>query len=124
MTTIGVLATARQRHGGTLLYTLSMIDALRRLPTPRYRVVLLVAADNHEFDNLGLPIERLPGAPGVLARSLIGRPAFGAVDVVIAPVYSITLFCCDRPFVFTLHDFRRGTTRNTSASRHGFGAGW
>jgi hypothetical protein len=106
MITVGVLATARQRHGGTLLYTLSMIDALRRLPTTDYRVVLFVAADNREYDGLDLPIERLPTSPLTLAACLVGGAPFGMADIVIAPVYSIALLRCGRPFVFTLHDMQ------------------
>jgi glycosyltransferase involved in cell wall biosynthesis len=106
MTTVGILATARQRHGGTLLYTLSMIDALSRLPAKRYRFVIFAASDNHEYDILGLPIVRMPGLLGLLGRKVIGSSPFNIVDKVIAPVYSTALLACGKPFAFTLHDLQ------------------
>jgi glycosyltransferase involved in cell wall biosynthesis len=106
MTTVAILATARQRNGGTLMYTLSMIEALSRLPAERYRFVIFAAPDNHEYDTLGLPIVRVPGALGLLGRKLIGHNPFDAVNKVFAPVYSTALLACGRPFAFTLHDLQ------------------
>jgi glycosyltransferase involved in cell wall biosynthesis len=106
MTRIGILAVARQGHGGTLLYTLSMIEALRRLPPDRFTCTVFTAADNHEFDRLGVPIVRLPGPVAVFARRLLGVEPFTAVDKVIAPVYSVQLLASRRPFAFTLHDLQ------------------
>lgn len=106
MTTVGILATARQHNGGTLLYTLSMIDALSRLSVERYKFVIFAAPDNHEFDALGLPIVRVPGAIGLLKSKLMGRNHFDAVDKILAPVYSMSLLICGRPFAFTLHDLQ------------------
>jgi len=106
VTTIGILAIARQRHGGTLLYTLSMIEALRRLPAQFYRCILYTAADNFEYDNLDVPIVRLPNAAALLVGWLAGRSAFAATDLIIAPVYSTVLLLGRRPFAFTLHDLQ------------------
>jgi glycosyltransferase involved in cell wall biosynthesis len=106
MTKIGILATARQANGGTLLYTLSMLEALRRLPSPAYACTLYTAHDNHEYDALGLPIVRLGGTTGVFAARLAGRRLFDEVDVVLAPVYSMKLLGTRRPFAFTLHDLQ------------------
>ena len=106
VTSVGVLAIARERHGGTLLYTRSMVDALSHLPLDRYRVVIFTASDNHEYDALGLPIMRVPGTLGLLARRLMGRNPFASADKVLAPVYSTMLLACGRPFAFTLHDLQ------------------
>jgi glycosyltransferase involved in cell wall biosynthesis len=106
MTKIGILATARQSNGGTLLYTLSMIEALRRLPPQRYACTVYTARDNHEYDSLGLPIVRLRGPLQVALDRLRGRRLFDEVDTVIAPVYSMKLVASRRPFAFTLHDLQ------------------
>lgn len=106
MITIGILATARRKSGGTLLYTLSMIDALSRLPAENYNFVIFVPSNNHEFDSLGLPIIRLPGLLGLLKSKVQGRNYFVSADKIIAPVYSMYLLVCGRPFAFTLHDLQ------------------
>jgi glycosyltransferase involved in cell wall biosynthesis len=105
MITIGVLAVARQRHGGTLLYTLSMLEALRRLPTA-YRTVVYTAADNAEYDGVGIPIVRLPRPATMVARWLAGRSVFRGADLLLAPVYSPALLLGGLPFAFTLHDLQ------------------
>lgn len=106
MTKIGILATARQSNGGTLLYTLSMIEALRRLPSQRYSCTIYTPEDNHEYDALGLPIVRLPGKLRMTLDRLRGRRLFDEVDTIIAPVYSMKLLASRRPFAFTLHDLQ------------------
>ena len=106
MTKVGILATARQSNGGTLLYTLSMIEALRRLPPQRYACTIYTDHDNHEYDALGLPIVRLPGLLRAAFERLLGRRLFDEVDLVIAPVYSMNLLASPRPFAFTLHDLQ------------------
>ena len=58
MTKVGILATARQANGGTLLYSLSMIEALRRLPQDHVHLTIYTQSDNHEYDQLGLAIVR------------------------------------------------------------------
>ena len=105
-TRIGILAMAEQRHGGTLLYTLAMIEALRLLPADHYQWTLYTPAGNHEYDGLGLPIARLasPGRP--IAARVFGKDPFAAVDKVIAPIYSAILLATSRPFAFTLHDLQ------------------
>ena len=103
---VGIIATAREKNGGTLLYTLSMISALSRLPPNRYQFVIFTQMDNHEYDVLGLPVEPLPSLWRVLVKRLIGRDYFTDVDKVISPVYSMTLLVCGRPYAFTLHDLQ------------------
>jgi glycosyltransferase involved in cell wall biosynthesis len=106
MTKIAILATARQGHGGTFLYTLSMIDAMRRLPQDRYQLTLFTTQENHEYDDIGLPIVRLGGFLALTAARLGGKDPFASVDKVIAPIYSIALLTARRPFTFTLHDLQ------------------
>lgn len=106
MIRIGVLAMARQRHGGTLLYTLSTIEALSRLPSERYRLTLYTPSDNHEYDRVDMPIVRLAGLLPMIASRFAGDDPFAAVDKVIAPVYSAILLATRRPFAFTLHDLQ------------------
>jgi glycosyltransferase involved in cell wall biosynthesis len=106
MINLGLLAIARQGHGGTLLYTYSMIEALRRLPAESYRLKLHVEEGNPEYDNLGLPIVRLPTPAAVFAAAAIGRTPFPGADVVIAPIYSTLLLAGHTPFAFTLHDLQ------------------
>lgn len=104
---IALLALARERHGGTLLYTRSMIEALKLLPRERYRLTLHTTADNAHYDDCGLPIVRLP-EPGqlVASRWLRGIDRFEGADCVIAPIYSTILLATKKPFVFTLHDLQ------------------
>jgi glycosyltransferase involved in cell wall biosynthesis len=103
---VGILATAREKNGGTLLYTLSMISALSRLPSHRYQFVIFTQTDNHEYDALGLPVEPLPNLWSVLVTRLIGRDYFVGADKMISPVYSMTLLVCGCPYAFTLHDLQ------------------
>ncbi len=106
MMKVGIIATAREKNGGTLLYTLSMISALSRLPSNKYQFVIFTQTDNHEYDALGLPVEPLPNLWSVLVKRLIGRDYFAGVDKVVSPVYSMTLLVCGRPYAFTLHDLQ------------------
>ncbi len=106
MITIGVLAVARRRNGGTLLYTLSMLDALSHLPRSSYRVVVFVEPDNDEYDDCGFQRIAVPGPVGLLANRILGRNPYDLADVILAPVYSMMLAMCGRPFAFTLHDLQ------------------
>lgn len=96
---------ARRRNGGTLLYSLSMLDALSHLPAS-YRVVVFVEAGNGEYDNCGFQRVTVPGMVGLLARRIFGRNPYELADVILAPVYTSMLAMCGRPFVFTLHDLQ------------------
>jgi glycosyltransferase involved in cell wall biosynthesis len=108
---VGILAVSEPQFGGTFQYTLSMIEALRLLPDHRYK--LFTTENNHWYDNLGLPIERLP-PPTAVIKSLVTRSftakkssgLFSDVDQVIAPIYSTYLLASSRPFTFTLHDLQ------------------
>jgi glycosyltransferase involved in cell wall biosynthesis len=106
MKSIGILALARECNGGTLLYTLSMIEALQTLPKDDFEFTVFTTEDNHEYDSCSMPIVRVPGAAGLLIRRLIGINPFRHVDALVAPVYSTSLLFCGRPFAFTLHDLQ------------------
>jgi glycosyltransferase involved in cell wall biosynthesis len=111
MTQIGIVAMSRPALGGTFQYTLSMIDALRRVRKNTYTI--FTAENNHSYDELGLPIRRLPSAiRSMLAflRSRVlpgnGEDVFAGMDKLIAPIYSTRLLASRRPFLFTLHDLQ------------------
>jgi glycosyltransferase involved in cell wall biosynthesis len=110
MRDIGILAVCKPQFGGTFQYTLSMIEALRLLPD--YRYTLYTTKTNHWYDDLGLPIVRLPGPASVFGRMLAKSNAngssglFSEVDKVIAPIYSTCLLASSRAFAFTLHDLQ------------------
>ncbi len=108
---IGVLAMSRPGYGGTYQYTLSMIQALLRVP--HYACTIYTTVGNDGYDGLNVGIVTLPRA--LAALSSIGlnmlhpttrADPFSAVDVVIAPIYSSYLLATRRPFVFTLHDLQ------------------
>jgi glycosyltransferase involved in cell wall biosynthesis len=104
---VAILALAQERHGGTLLYTRSMIEALKLLAQDRFRLTLHTTADNACYDDCGVPIVRLPEpARLVAARWLRGIDPFEGADCVVAPIYSTILLATGKPFVFTLHDLQ------------------
>jgi glycosyltransferase involved in cell wall biosynthesis len=111
MSEIGILAVSAPLNGGTFQYTISMIDALRRIPEHQY--LIFTTANNHHYDDLGLPVVYLPNlistALRAVAANLFGAKRFGLferVDKVIAPIYSMRLLASGRPFAFTLHDLQ------------------
>jgi glycosyltransferase involved in cell wall biosynthesis len=103
---VGVLALAREGHGGTLPYTRAMIEALKRLRSDRYRFTLYTHASNAEYDDVGWPIVRLPDAWRTIRGRLSGRDVFEGEQCVVAPIYSPHLLATRVPFVFTLHDLQ------------------
>ncbi|MEO6898230.1 MAG: glycosyltransferase family 1 protein [Caldimonas sp.] len=107
MTRIAILALAQERHGGTLLYTRSMIEALKRLAPERYQLALHTTPDNACYDDCGLALVRLQEPAQLLSsRWLRGIDPFEDADCVIAPIYSTILLATRKPFVFTLHDLQ------------------
>lgn len=110
MSHVGIVAVSRPAFGGTFQYTHSTIEALRRIGS--IECTIFTEADNHSYDHLGLPLERLPSAPVGLWRA-IGRllglrslGLFSRMDVVIAPIYTTYLMASAPPFAFTLHDLQ------------------
>jgi len=111
MNEIGIVAVSHPSLGGTFQYTLSMIDALRQIPNNNYTIY--TSADNDSYDNLGIPIKRIPGVVKSLlavfwTKLTSGRHGvlFSEVDIVIAPIYTTRLLASGRPFVFTIHDLQ------------------
>jgi len=97
--------------GGTFQYTLSMIDALRRIKKHEYTI--FTTKSNRSYDDLGIPIVRLPSAGRTILEILRtrlqlgdGRGLFAGVEKLIAPIYSTRLLASRQPFLFTLHDLQ------------------
>jgi len=111
MSKIGILAVSAPLNGGTFQYTISMIDALKRLPEHDYTIFTTV--NNHHYDELGLPVVHLPSTVSMVFRAVATRifrsrrfGLFDSVEKVIAPIYSTCLLASGRPFAFTLHDLQ------------------
>lgn len=108
---LGILALASERHGGTFQYTLSMIEALLRMPG--WTATLYTGHGNDAYARFGLPTRHLTYTAPAEARQLVtarlglrtGDP-FEGEDVVISPIKSPLLLHTRRPFVFTLHDLQ------------------
>lgn len=109
MSRIGIVALSRPELGGTFQYTLSMIDALKKIPGNEY--IIYTSSDNHFYDDVGISVARLPSPIGTLlliaaARLLPNTRLFADVDKVIAPIYSTRLLASRRPFIMTIHDLQ------------------
>jgi glycosyltransferase involved in cell wall biosynthesis len=111
MTHVGIVAVSEPKFGGTFPYTLSMIEALLRIPG--YRYTIFTTAQNHAYDSFGIPVVRLPAPVPALARSIgvsLGMSAwcglFAQTDKLIAPIYTTYLLAARRPYVYTLHDLQ------------------
>lgn len=111
MKKVGILALATPEHGGTFQYTLSMISALKQLDNLHCEI--FTTQGNCEYDELGLPVNRLPGPMAVMANSMKNAllsqdkgALFDQVDIVISPIYSTYLLASAVPYVFTLHDLQ------------------
>jgi glycosyltransferase involved in cell wall biosynthesis len=111
MNHVGIVAVSEPKFGGTFPYTLSMIEALHRIPG--YRYTIFTTRRNHAYDKLGSPIVRLPSVLPALCRW--GGVTFGMskwlglfaqVDKLIAPIYTTYLLASRRPFAYTLHDLQ------------------
>ena len=107
MIKIGLIALARQINGGTLQYTLSMIDAIERLPSSDYFSTIVTQSDNTEYEKYQLPKEKIESFIKLLiARLFFFKTSFDNFDLIIAPVYTVKLLLINKPFVFTLHDLQ------------------
>jgi glycosyltransferase involved in cell wall biosynthesis len=111
LTKLGVIALAGTDNGGTYQYTLSMLQALRH--TSGFDITLYGDPQNKDFAELGYPIHAFaePRARQIIslaARSLhIGLPdPFVSEDILLAPIYSLSLLHTSKPFAFTLHDLQ------------------
>jgi glycosyltransferase involved in cell wall biosynthesis len=110
MTHVGIVAVSEPKFGGTFPYTLSMIEALLRIPG--YRYTIFTTRHNHAYDHFGVAVLRLPPPVPALCRGLgvslglAGLPLFAHTDKLIAPIYTAYLLTARRPFVYTLHDLQ------------------
>ncbi len=111
MTKLGVIALAGPDNGGTYQYTLSMLQALRH--TSGFDITLYGDSKNKDFTELGYPIHDFAEPRGRQILSLathsihIGLPdPFVSEDVLLAPIYSLSLLHTSKPFAFTLHDLQ------------------
>jgi glycosyltransferase involved in cell wall biosynthesis len=106
---LGVLALAGPDNGGTYQYTLSMLQALRH--TSGFEITVYGNPQNPDFAELGYPIcqfaeSRTQQLAALTAHRMhIGLPdPFVSEDVLLSPIYSLTLLHTSKPFAFTLHD--------------------
>jgi glycosyltransferase involved in cell wall biosynthesis len=111
LTKLGVIALAGADNGGTYQYTLSMLQALRH--TSGFDITLYGDPRNKDFSELGYPIRAFAEPRGrqimsLAARSVhVGLPdPFVSEDILLAPIYSLSLLHTSRPFAFTLHDLQ------------------
>jgi glycosyltransferase involved in cell wall biosynthesis len=108
---LGVLALAGPDNGGTYQYTLSMLQALRH--TSGFEITLYGNSQNPDLAQLGYPIchftESRPQQLTALTaqRMHIRLPdPFMSQDILLAPIYSLTLLRTSKPFAYTLHDLQ------------------
>jgi len=106
---LGVLVLAVPDYGGTYHYTLSMLQALRH--TEGFDITLYGDAQNPDFIKTGYPIAPFAESKAeqfaVLAAYRLGvrlPDPFGAEDIMLAPIYSLSLLRTAKPFAFALHD--------------------
>ena len=99
MIKLGILATAREKNGGTLSYTISMIQALSLLPSETYSLIIYTQRGNKCYESLGIKVL-------YLNHWEFFKNAFNKCDLIISPVYSIKLLFLSKPYIFTLHDLQ------------------
>lgn len=109
MIKLGVLVLSRPEYGGTYQYTLSMLQALSH--TQGFEITLYGDPKNRDFIDTGYPVlpfeeTRAQQFASILAHRLRIRlpDPFASQDVVLAPIYSLSLLHTTRPFAYTLHD--------------------
>lgn len=111
MKRIGVLLAANKSSGGTLQYSLAMLEALKLLND--YKITLYVSKKNTSYDNCKFLIQRLNLGKGkwilhalfFILKIKIKEP-FLEEDFIVAPVSSPILLITKKDFLFTLHDLQ------------------
>ena len=110
-TRLGVVVLAGPDNGGTYQYTLSTLQALRH--TTGFAVTLYGDPDNPELRTLGFPISPFSESRKDQLRALAAyrlgvrlSDPFASEDVLLAPIYALTLLHTSKPFAFTLHDLQ------------------
>jgi glycosyltransferase involved in cell wall biosynthesis len=110
-TKLGVVVLARPENGGTYQYALSTLQALRH--TSGFDITLYGDPSDPELVKTGHPIapfsESRQRQLTALAAHQIGvklTDPFAAEDMLLAPIYSLTLLHTEKPFAYTLHDLQ------------------
>jgi glycosyltransferase involved in cell wall biosynthesis len=108
---LGVLALAGPDNGGTYQYTLSMLQALQH--TSGLQITLYGDPQNPDFVKLGYPIcpfmePRARQLAALIAHRMHVRlpDPFVSQDILLAPIYSLSLLHTSKPFAYTLHDLQ------------------
>jgi glycosyltransferase involved in cell wall biosynthesis len=108
---LGVLALAGPDNGGTYQYTLSMLQALRH--TSGLQITLYGDPKNPDFAELGYPIHSYAESRAQQLAALIAHrmhvrlpDPFIAQDVLLSPIYALSLLHTSKPFAYTLHDLQ------------------
>jgi len=110
-TKLGVIALSKPEYGGTYQYTLSTLQALRHVTG--FAVTLYGDPTNAEFQALGFPIspfsesrkDQLKSLVTYRLRKRLSDP-YASEDIVLAPIYALTLLHTSKPFAFALHDLQ------------------
>jgi len=108
---LGVVALSRPEYGGTYQYTLSTLQALRHVTG--FAVTLYGNPENPDFRALGFPIspfsESRKDQLKALAAYRLGirlSDPFTSEDILLGPIYALTLLHTSKSFAFTLHDLQ------------------
>jgi glycosyltransferase involved in cell wall biosynthesis len=108
---LGVVALAGPDHGGTYQYTLSMLHGLQHVRD--FEITIYGNPDDAGLVGSGFPIVRFSEPYARQAAALAAHrlhlrlpDPFTAEDVLLAPIYSLSLLHTSRPFAYTLHDLQ------------------
>jgi glycosyltransferase involved in cell wall biosynthesis len=109
---LGVVVTAGPDNGGTYQYSLAMLHALKHVRG--YDITLYGDPQNPDFARFGFPVVAFREPYGRQLAALaahrlhvpMGDP-FAAQDVMLAPIYSLSMLHTSRPFIYTLHDLQQ-----------------
>lgn len=108
---LGVVALATPENGGTYQYTLSMLHGLQH--TQGFEITVYGDPDDPDLARAGFPIVRFAESYGqqvlALAAHRLRIPLhdpFAAEDLLLAPIYSLSLLHTSKPFAYTLHDLQ------------------
>lgn len=111
MKKLGVLVLSGPDFGGTYQYTLSMLQALQH--TEGFEITLYGDTQNPDYVKTGYPIVPLAESRArqlalVAAHRLHIRlpDLFDSQDILLAPIYALSLLHTSRPFAYALHDLQ------------------
>jgi glycosyltransferase involved in cell wall biosynthesis len=108
---LGVVALAKPENGGTYQYTLSMLHGLQH--TRGFEITIYGDPDDQGLAGTGFPIVHFHEPYARQAVALAAhrlriplRDPFVAENLLLAPIYSLSLLHTSRPFAYTLHDLQ------------------